>query len=134
MNKPKAMKTEQKNRSKAIDDYIALWPEAVRLKMDQTRSLIHETVPEVSEQISWSMPTFQWRGKNLCHFAGHKQHLGFYPGPAAIVAHAKALEGYKTSKGAIQFPYSDELPIDLMKKIIVYAKTDLEKLTQKDQD
>ena len=93
MNKQKVKQSEENTKSDEIDAYIALWPEAVQLKMHQTRALIHETVPNLSEKISWSMPTFQWSGKNLCHFAGNNEHLGFYPGPSAIVACADELKG-----------------------------------------
>ena len=50
------------------------------------------------------MPTY-WKGQNLIHFAAHKNHLGIYPGAEAIKHFAPRLTNYKTSKGAIQFPY-----------------------------
>lgn len=119
---------EDNPRSQAIDDYISQWPEAVQERMNKTRELVHATVPDVTEKIGYAMPTFQWRGKNLCHFAGNKQHLGFYPGPVAIEANARELKDYKTSKGAIQFPFTEEMPYELMKKIILSAKENLEKI------
>lgn len=129
MNKPE-LNSDENQKNSAIDDYIAQRPQTPQLKMVLLRKLIHDTVPEVSEKISWSMPTFQWKGKNLCHFAANKQHLGFYPGPAAIVAFANELADYQTSKGAIQFPYTEEIPVDLVRKIILYAKTDLNDLIE----
>jgi uncharacterized protein YdhG (YjbR/CyaY superfamily) len=50
------------------------------------------------------MPTF-WRGRNLIHFAAFKRHIGIYPGAEAMVFFKPRLYRYKTSKGAIQFPY-----------------------------
>jgi len=55
------------------------------------------------------MPTF-WQGENLVHFAAFRKHIGLYPGGEAVGAFAQRLEGYKTSKGAIQFPL--DRPID----------------------
>ena len=52
------------------------------------------------------MPTY-WNGRNLIHFAAQKRHLGIYPGAEAMAHFAPRLTKYKTSKGAIQFPYKD---------------------------
>lgn len=52
------------------------------------------------------MPTY-WKGQNLIHFAAQKNHLGIYPGAAAVEHFKPRLEKYKTSKGAIQFPYKN---------------------------
>ena len=49
------------------------------------------------------MPTF-WQKENLIHFAANKKHIGIYPGGEAVGVFAERLGGYKTSKGAIQFP------------------------------
>ena len=44
--------------------------------MNKIRKTIHETVSNLEETISWSMPTFKYK-KNLIHFAGHKIILEF---------------------------------------------------------
>ena len=66
--------------------------------------VLRKTLPAATEKISWQMPTF-WQGGNLIHFAAQKHHLGIYPGAAAMEHFAPRLSGYKTSKGAMQFPY-----------------------------
>ena len=55
------------------------------------------------------MPTF-WQGENLIHFAAFKSHIGIYPGDLSHIPFQKELSGYKTTKGAIQFPL--DKPID----------------------
>ena len=65
------------------------------------------------------MPTFYLNG-NLVHFAAAKQHLGFYPTPSAIQRFSKELRPFKTSKGAIQFPYTQELPLSLIQEIVKF--------------
>ena len=54
------------------------------------------------------------------HFAAAKQHLGFYPTPSAIQRFSKELRPFKTSKGAIQFPYTQELPLSLIQEIVKF--------------
>lgn len=92
-----------------IDEYIAAQPREVRPLLQSVRETIRAAAPDAAEKISWQMPTF-WQGENLVHFAAFKKHIGLYPGGKAVGAFAQRLEGYKTSKGAIQFPL--DRPID----------------------
>ena len=103
-------------RQNGIDEYIAAQPKNIRPLLQSIRETIHEAVPEATEKISWRMPTF-WQGKNIIHFAAFKNHIGLYPGPEAIVAFAARLTEYKTSKGAIQLPYDQPLPLLLIAEI-----------------
>lgn len=86
-----------------IDEYIAAQPEAVRPVLRQVRETIRAAAPEAVEKIAYRMPTF-WQGENLIHFAAFRSHIGVYPGGEATSVFAGRLTGYKTSKGAIQFP------------------------------
>jgi predicted N-acetyltransferase YhbS/uncharacterized protein YdhG (YjbR/CyaY superfamily) len=89
---------------RVIDDYIAGQPESVRPLLVRVRDTVRAVLPTATEKISYRMPTF-WQGQNLIHFASQKNHLGVYPGAAAMEHFAPKLTGYKTSKGAVQFPY-----------------------------
>lgn len=104
----------------SIDAYIAASPEENRTRLNEIRDLILQTVSQVQETISWGMPTFKLRGKNLVHFATHKHHLGFYPGEEPIVAFKERLADYKTSKGAVQLPWSKPLPKELIRDILLW--------------
>lgn len=77
-------------------------------------------VPDAKQKISYAIPTFALNG-NLIHFAGYKNHIGLYPGSKAIDVLAEDLEGYETSKGTVQFPINKPLPMDLIKKIVVFC-------------
>lgn len=103
-----------------IDTYIAEQPLEVQPLLQQVRRVIHEALPSAQERISWRMPTF-WQKHNIIHFAAFKNHLGLYPGPAAIEHFAEELEDYKTSKGAIQFPYEKKVPLELIAKIATWC-------------
>ena len=58
------------------------------------------------------------RKDNLC-FAAAKKHIGIYPGPGAVehFAHQFTKRGLKFSKGAVQIPYGENLPLDLIAEI-----------------
>ena len=91
---------------RAINDYIAEQAESIQPLLKSVLKILRKTLPAAAEKISWQMPTF-WQGRNLIHFAAQKNHLGIYPGVEAMAHFAPRLAGYKTSKGAAQFPYKD---------------------------
>jgi len=104
-----------------IDEYIASVPEDIRPILVKVRDTIRAAAPNAVERISWQMPTF-WQGENLIHFCAQKKHLGIYPGaldrlPQAILSR---LEGYKTTKGAIQFPYNKPIDYNLIADITLW--------------
>jgi len=104
-----------------ITDYILGYPPEVQLKLNQMRDAILEIAPESTEKISWNMPTFHLNG-NLVHFAAFKNHIGFYPGADGIEAFAAELGALHFTKGAIQFPYDQPIPLDLVKRITAFRK------------
>lgn len=107
-----------------IDDYIQNSPEAVRPILELVRKIALQIDPDLTQTISWSMPTFRKNGKNILHYAAHKAHLGIYPGPGTIVHFQERLKEYKTSKGAIQFPFSRPLDRQLLEDLIRFNLKD----------
>ena len=104
---------------KTIAEYMATFPGEIQERMQALRNAIKEQAPDATEKISWAMPTF-WQNGNLVHFAGHKNHIGFYPGAGAIQAFETRLKDYKTSKGAVQFQNNEPLPLELVREIVKY--------------
>lgn len=126
INEKSSEKSSVPPKNTAVDSYINEWPDSIKIIMVKIRFLVHATVPEVTEHMSWNMPTFKWQDKNLCHFAGNKAHLGFYPGPRAMEAFKEELTPFKTSKGAVQFRYEEEIPYELIERIIRIARDCIE--------
>ena len=106
-----------------IDEYINSQDEVIRDQLQCVREAIRDELPNATEKISWSMPTY-WQGHNIIHFAAQKKHIGLYPGPEAVERFADKLEeaGCKYSKGSIRIPYSDELPLDLISAIAAWCR------------
>ena len=106
------------NKPANIDEYIATQSEDLQPILIKVRETIRTVAPDASERISWQMPTF-WQGENLIHFCAHKNHLGIHPGaldrfPSELT---ERLAAYKTSKGAIQFPYDKPIDYELIADI-----------------
>ena len=99
-----------------IDEYIEAQDEGIRNQLQSVREAIQDELPEATEKISWSMPTY-WKGRNIIHFAASKKHLGLYPGGEATTVFAEALKGFDVSKGTIRLPWNKELPTELIQRI-----------------
>src|SRR3989344_6589991 len=102
---------------KTIDAFIRVFPKDIQGKLGLLRRAIRKAAPGASEAISYGIPTFKLGG-NLVHFAAYKNHIGFYPGSAAIRMFKKEFAKYKTSKGTVQFPLDKPLPLALVAKIV----------------
>ena len=103
-----------------VDEYIAGCPEPVQERLRQVRAVILGAAPEAAEGLAYGMPTYRstgTKGRSLVHFAAMTRHLGFYPGSEGVAAFAGRLSAYKTSKGAIQFPWKAPIPYDLIADI-----------------
>ena len=110
---------ENKIVVKSIDEYVQLFPDDLQKKLTELRKVIRNAAPEATEKISYGMPTFYLYG-NLVHFAAYQKHIGFYPGSSGIDAFIDRFEGYKVSKGTVQFPIDNPLPFDLIIEIVKY--------------
>lgn len=119
------------NKPETIDQYIAQFPEPIQNMLQELRSVIAGVAPEASEKISWNMPTFYFHG-NLVHFAAFKKHIGFFPASSGIQAFEHELSDFNYSKGTIQFPYGQPLPLDLVKRIVIFRiNANLQRLKSK---
>ena len=114
------------NRSTAatIDEYIAAFPAETQSVLQAMRTLIRAAAPDATETISYAMPTFDLNGRHLVHFAGYKHHVGFYPTASGIAAFEAELTSYKRAKGSVQFPLTEPLPTDLIRRIVEFRVTE----------
>ena len=118
---------ENKKEFHSIDEYIAGFPEEVQNKLTAVREVIRAAAPDAEERISYQIPTFTLKG-NLVHFAGYKNHIGFYPTSSGIEQFKNELSAYKGGKGTVRFPHDQPLPLDLISKIVAFrVKENLER-------
>jgi uncharacterized protein YdhG (YjbR/CyaY superfamily) len=107
-----------KQPNSPIDDYIAGFPAEIRERLQAVCSAIRAVLPDAQEKISYQMPTFYQRG-NIIHFAAAKAHIGIYPAASGIAAFATEFDrlGLRYSKGAVQLPNNQPLPLDLVTRL-----------------
>ncbi|MBU1243420.1 DUF1801 domain-containing protein [Myxococcota bacterium] len=113
----------EKSRAPEVDAYIAAFPPEVRARLSVVRDLIRSLVPEATEVISYGIPTFDLHG-HLVHFAGYARHIGFYPTSSGIEHFRDRLTGYKSARGSVQFSHDEPLPVDLIREIVLFRKTE----------
>ncbi len=104
--------------SSTVADHIASCAPPTQRLLQQLRRTIKAVLPGATETITYGIPTYQLNGKNIVHFAGYEQHIGFYPGSRPIEAFRNELRRFKTSRGTVQFPLDRPLPLALVKKMV----------------
>ncbi|MCZ4242849.1 iron chaperone [Pedobacter punctiformis] len=120
-------------KPKNFEEYIFSFPIETQKILEQVRTAIKKAAPAAEEVISYGMPAFKLNGM-LVYFAGYKKHIGFYPMPAALIAFKEELSGYKSSKGAVQFPIGKPMPLALITKIVKFRVSEnLKKIQSQDQ-
>ena len=114
-----------------VDEYIAMFADDVQFKLQQLRNAIKDAAPDAEETISYRMPAYKQNGA-LIYFAAYKNHIGFYPTASGISNFTDDFKNYKSSKGAVQFPIDNPLPVALIKKIVKFkVKENIEKAKRK---
>ncbi|HEY4932076.1 MAG TPA: DUF1801 domain-containing protein [Terriglobales bacterium] len=103
---------------KSVDEYLARVPEPARTTLNAVRATIRSVVPaETTEEISYGVPTFKYKGP-VIWFAAFSKHCSVFPTASVIEKFKDELKDYKTSKGTIQFPVDKPLPSALVKKMV----------------
>ena len=59
-----------------VEEYIDQFDPVFRCILIRLRELIYEVVPDATEDIKWSVPTFSLN-KTICYIAGFKHHVTF---------------------------------------------------------
>lgn len=107
-----------------IETYIHAQPTERQSALTTIYHTIKTELPQAEERIKYQMPTFYWH-ENIIHFALFKKHIGLYPTPSAITAFSDELADYQTSKGAIQLPLDQPVPVALIQKITRFRKQEV---------
>ncbi len=108
----------------SIDEYHQCFDKVIQKKLQQLRTAILTAAPKATEGISYGMPAFKIK-KPLAYYAVNKNHIGFYPTPSPIRQFAKELAAYKTSKGAVQFPLDQPLPLSLITAMVRFRAEEI---------
>jgi uncharacterized protein YdhG (YjbR/CyaY superfamily) len=101
-----------------IDEYLAGVPDDKRGALERLREQIRTAAPEVTEAISYGLPTFKLDGRWFVAFGATKAHCSFYVGGRPIEVYAGELTSYRLWKGTINFKPDQPLPAELVTKLV----------------
>ncbi len=111
----------------AIDNYLNKISPAEKEALERIRRIIHTTVPEAEEVISYGMPGFKYKGKYLAGFNAFKDHLSFFPTSSPVEAFKDQLEDFELSTGTVQFTVEHPIPESVIKDMVLYRVANIEK-------
>jgi uncharacterized protein YdhG (YjbR/CyaY superfamily) len=114
-------------KSATVAEYLAAQPDDVRRVLRRVRTVIRKALPKAEEVISYGMPAYRVNGKLAMFFAGWKSHYSIYPaGSKAVLAHfVDELARYKKSRGTIQLPLDEPVPVKLIERIAKFRAQEL---------
>ncbi|HKR07711.1 MAG TPA: DUF1801 domain-containing protein [Gemmatimonadaceae bacterium] len=113
---PKKGSSEAQSRAQ-VRRYVAKLPPATRKRFKELADIIHKAARGGNDVISYGVPAVRLNGRILVWYAGWRNHLAMYP-LSATDREIAADKGFKTSKGTVQFPLDDPLPVSLVKRLV----------------
>ena len=75
-----------------VDEYIAKSEDFAKPILEYLRKIIHDTCPQVEEEIKWGIPHFDYKGDMMCILASYKKHCSFSLYKAALMTDIKIKE------------------------------------------
>lgn len=104
--------------SSAVREYVAEIPESSRKTFDALRAAVRQAGPKDAEEIiSYGIAALR-RERVLVWYAAFAQHCSLFPTASVLSRFKDELEGYKVSKGTVQFSLEKPLPATLVKKLV----------------
>ena|SRR5689334_4692148 len=114
----KSTATSGPKASLTVESYFARVPEPARAMLSALQQAIRSAAPRgTTEIISYRMPAFKHH-RVLVWYAAFRDHCSLFPGGSVLQGFKDETSRFKTSKGTIQFPLDEPLPVRLIKKIV----------------
>ena len=109
-----------------VDEYIHSQPEVYRKSLQQLRELVRKLAPEAKESMSYGIVCYSYHYM-FVGFSAHKNHFTFTSMSNSLFLKMKEeLEGFDTSIGGIRFKPGQEIPVELITRIILERKAENE--------
>ena len=101
------------------DEVLAGLPADQRRALEGLRSHIRRAAPDAVETISYGAAAFKLDGRSLVSYGAARAHCSFYvQSPAVVAAFATRLDGFRLTKGSVQFAPTRPIPEPLVTAIV----------------
>lgn len=107
-----------------VYEYIASCPVEAQSQLNGIRAAIQEVAPDSIETVSYfqipgySYPGYDYNGM-FAWFSYKQPNIRLHVRPPVLQDHAADLKAYATTKSIVSFPLSKEIPLDLVKALVL---------------
>ena len=101
-----------------VDAYLSELAPDRRAAVERIRSLIFETIPDVTETMRYRMPTYELDDV-VCAVASQKHYISVYMDVSLVAKYAQELKYLDVGKSCIRFKRIDDLPLDTVRRILI---------------
>lgn len=111
--------------------YFEQFDQDTQVKLKILHDCITSVLPKTATtKISYRMPTFYYLG-NLVHFAAFKNHISFFIGSNQMEVFKDDLSNYQYSKSGFHINKDQQVPCELVKKIVQYRILENEEIAKR---
>jgi uncharacterized protein YdhG (YjbR/CyaY superfamily) len=100
-----------------LDDYLARLEGADKQIIGDMYAIVREMVPDASEELSYAMPAFKYKGKSVVAIMANKEFLSLYPF-GNVENLGLNLEEFERTSGSIHFSAEHPIPDSLLREIV----------------
>ena len=104
----------------SVEAYLATLDPARREVVEAMRATARAAAPEADEVIAYDMPALRLGGRFLVSFAAFRRHYRLFPWNPFVLAEVgeSALAPFMAGRGTIQFPATQTVPLDLVRRVV----------------
>ena len=111
-----------------VDQYFDGISEDRIKQMEGLRKLIKDIFPDVTEDMSYKLPTYTYNGLKICAIASQKHYMALYIMYYDLLKHfEEELQVFNCGKSCIRFKKLDNNSQVLFQKILIYIKNNIQK-------
>lgn len=113
-----------------VDEYLKKLPKDQQVILEKLRQTIKSLSPEITELISYGIPSFKYKGRQFVAFAAYPVHINFLIMSYPIMETFKSeLKRFETDKATIRFTVEKPMPAALLKKLIKARMSEVESVS-----
>lgn len=105
---------------KEIEKYIKKFPPEAKKKVLQLREIIQKAAPKTTEEVEHGAIAVKSKEEYIVWYSCSRRKVSLFPKATTIEKFKEDLKDYKITKGTIEFPLEEALPVDLISKIVKY--------------
>ncbi len=100
-----------------IETYAAQLSDPEKSIIEHMYDIIRHMVPDATEELSYAMPAFKYKGKGLVAIIANKKFISLYPF-CAVDSLGIDISAYEHTSGSIHFSAHAPISDDLLRKSI----------------